>query len=234
MTHRILLVEDDPGLRLMLSHRLACEGYRVETAPDGEEGLRRATGERFDLVVLDVMLPGRSGFDVCRTMRFGGVETPVIMLTARGEVADRVTGLKLGADDYLTKPFEMAELLARVEARLRRDGGRPEAPAAYRFGSVEVDFRQTEVHRAGQRVESVGEGVPAAALSHLAPRRDPEPQRASRRGLGLRREPHHPDGRRPRRLAAAQAGRGPATAAAHPDGPRPRVQIRGLSPPTVR
>ena len=153
MTHRILLVEDDPGLRLMLSHRLASEGYRVETAPDGEDGLRRATRERFDLVVLDVMLPGRSGFDVCRTMRLGGIETPVLMLTARGEVADRVNGLKLGADDYLTKPFEMAELLARVEARLRRDGGRPEAPPACRFGSVEVDFRRTEVHRAGQRVE---------------------------------------------------------------------------------
>jgi two-component system alkaline phosphatase synthesis response regulator PhoP len=153
MTHRILLVEDDPGLRLVLSHRLAAEGYRVGTAPDGEEGLRRATGERFDLVVLDVMLPGRSGFDVCQTMRLGGVETPVLMLTARAELADRVAGLKLGADDYLTKPFEMVELLARVEARLRRDGGRPEAPPAYRFGSVDVDFRRTEVHRDGQRVE---------------------------------------------------------------------------------
>jgi two-component system alkaline phosphatase synthesis response regulator PhoP len=153
MTHRILLVEDEPGLRLMLVHRLAREGYRVETAPDGEEGLRRATEEHFDLVVLDVMLPGRSGFDVCRTMRLGGVETAVLMLTARAELADRVTGLKVGADDYLTKPFEMVELLARVEARLRRDGGRPEAPPAYRFGSVDVDFRRTEVHRDGQRVE---------------------------------------------------------------------------------
>jgi DNA-binding response OmpR family regulator len=125
----------------------------VETARDGEEGLRRATDERFDLVVLDVMLPGRSGFDVCRTMRLGGVETSVILLTARGEVADRVNGLKLGADDYLTKPFEMAELLARVEARLRRDGGRKEALPFFRFGSVEVDFRGTEVRRDGRRVE---------------------------------------------------------------------------------
>jgi DNA-binding response OmpR family regulator len=86
-------------------------------------------------------------------MRLGGVDTPVLMLTARAELADRVSGLKLGADDYLTKPFEMVELLARVEARLRRDGGGREAPAGYRFGSVEVDFRRTEVHRAGQRVE---------------------------------------------------------------------------------
>ena len=170
MSHRILLVEDDAGLRLVVAHRLASEGYRVETAPDGEEGLRRATGERFDLVVLDVMLPGRSGFDVCRTMRLGGVETSVIMLTALGEVSDRVSGLKLGADDYLTKPFEMAELLARLEARLRRDGGRPEAPAAYRFGSVEVDFRRTEVRRDGRRVELSAKEF--RLLRYLVSRRD--------------------------------------------------------------
>ena len=152
MSQRILLVEDDAGLRLVLAHRLAAEGYRVETAPDGEEGLRRAAGERFDLIVLDVMLPGRTGFDVCRTMRLGGIQTPVLMLTARGELADRVTGLTLGADDYLTKPFDMAELLARIEARLRRAAARPEAPPSFRFGSVEVDFRRTEVQRGGKRV----------------------------------------------------------------------------------
>jgi two-component system alkaline phosphatase synthesis response regulator PhoP len=153
VSHRILLVEDDPGLRLVLTHRLSTEGYRVETAPDGEEGLRRATSERFDLVLLDVMLPGRSGFDVCRTMRQGSVETPILMLTARSDLADRVAGLKLGADDYLTKPFEMAELLARVETRLRRRGERPVARASYRFGSVVVDFRRTDVQRDGKTVE---------------------------------------------------------------------------------
>jgi DNA-binding response OmpR family regulator len=153
VSHRILLVEDDPGLRLVLTHRLSTEGYRVETAPDGEEGLRRATSERFDLVLLDVMLPGRSGFEVCRTMRQGSVETPILMLTARSELADRVAGLKLGADDYLTKPFEMAELLARVETRLRRRGEKPVAQASYRFGSVEVDFRRTDVQRDGKAVE---------------------------------------------------------------------------------
>ena len=170
MSHRILLVEDDAGLRLVVAHRLASEGYRVETAPDGEEGLRRATGERFDLVVLDVMLPGRSGFDVCRTMRLGGVETSVIMLTALGEVSDRVSGLKLGADDYLTKPFEMAELLARVEARLRRDGREKETPPSFRFGSVEVDFRRTEVRRDGRRVELSAKEF--RLLRYLVSRRD--------------------------------------------------------------
>ncbi len=150
MARRILLVEDDAGLRLTLTHRLVGEGYEVETAPDGEEGLRRATGRAFDLVILDVMLPGMSGFDVCRELRRSALATPVLILTARGEVVDRVVGLKLGADDYLTKPFAMAELLARVEVRLRR---RAEGVVLYRFGSVEVDLRATEVRRAGRPVE---------------------------------------------------------------------------------
>jgi len=150
MARRILLVEDDAGLRLTLTHRLAGEGYEVETAPDGEEGLRRATGRAFDLVILDVMLPGMSGFDVCRELRRSALATPVLILTARGEVVDRVVGLKLGADDYLTKPFAMAELLARVEVRLRR---RAEGVVLYRFGSVEVDLRATAVRRAGRPVE---------------------------------------------------------------------------------
>ena len=114
MGSRILLVEDEPGLRLSLTDRLNSEGYSVETASDGEEGLARATREAFDLVILDVMLPRKNGFDVCRDLRQKGIATPVLMLTARGQVVDRVVGLKLGADDYLVKPFEMAELLARV------------------------------------------------------------------------------------------------------------------------
>jgi two-component system alkaline phosphatase synthesis response regulator PhoP len=153
MGRRILLVEDEAGLRLTLTHRLTGEGYEVETAPDGEEGLRRATGKAFDLVILDVMLPGMSGFDVCRELRRSAVATPVLILTARGEVVDRVVGLKLGADDYLTKPFEMAELLARVEVRLRRHPEAAAQTAVYRFGSVEVDLRATEVRRGGRPVE---------------------------------------------------------------------------------
>ena len=120
MTQRILLVEDEPGLVMTLSDRLTSEGYAVETASDAETGLARATSEPFDLIILDVMLPGGSGFDVCRDLRQRGIRTPIIMLTARGQIIDKVLGLKIGADDYVTKPFEMMELLARVEAQLRR------------------------------------------------------------------------------------------------------------------
>src|SRR5215510_7866456 len=120
MPARILVIEDEPGLRLALTDRLAAEGYQVAAASDGERGLRHAAEEHFDLLLLDVMMPGRSGFDVVRELRSRGLHTPIILLTARGEVVDRVVGLKLGADDYLTKPFDMAELLARVEARLRQ------------------------------------------------------------------------------------------------------------------
>ena len=151
MEPRILLVEDDPGLRLTLTDRLESEGYVVETAADGEAGLTRATDGAFDLVILDVMLPRKSGFDVCRDLRQREVGTPILMLTARHQVVDRVVGLKLGADDYLAKPFEMAELLARVEARLRRRTPGILAPV-HRFAAVSVDFRKAEVTRNGQVV----------------------------------------------------------------------------------
>jgi two-component system alkaline phosphatase synthesis response regulator PhoP len=154
MASRILLVEDEPGLRLTVSDRLRSEGHVVECAATGVEGLRRATEEAFDLVVLDVMLPGMSGFDVCRGLRARSVTTPILFLTARGEVVDRVVGLKLGGDDYLVKPFEMAELLARVEARLRGPAVAEVARRdAYRFGGVHVDFRRAEVRRDGEPVE---------------------------------------------------------------------------------
>jgi two-component system alkaline phosphatase synthesis response regulator PhoP len=153
MRKRILLVEDEPGLRLTLSDRLASEGYVVEAAGNGSAARARLSTEPFDLVVLDVMLPDTSGFEVCRELRRRGLEMPVLMLTARGELADRVEGLRLGADDYLVKPFAMAELLARVEARLRRDGAPPPDPsAAYRFGDVEVDLGRSAVQRAGAPV----------------------------------------------------------------------------------
>jgi two-component system, OmpR family, alkaline phosphatase synthesis response regulator PhoP len=154
MNKRILLVEDEPGLVLTLTDRLSGEGYEVESASNGETGLDRALAGGFDLVLLDVMLPRKSGLDVCRDLRARGVTVPVLMLTARGQVVDKVVGLKLGADDYLTKPFEMVELLARVEALLRR------APAAvasggdcFGFGDVRVDFRKAEVSKGPERVE---------------------------------------------------------------------------------
>jgi len=145
---RILLIEDEPGLRLALSGRLASEGHLVEQAADGETGLRRASSEPFDLVVLDVMLPDRSGFDVCRDLRKGGIDTPVLMLTARGQVEDRVLGLKLGADDYLVKPFGMAELIARIRAVLRRAAPDPTpAEVAIVLGDVRLDPRtRTATH----------------------------------------------------------------------------------------
>jgi two-component system alkaline phosphatase synthesis response regulator PhoP len=155
MSKRILLIEDEPGLVLTLTDRLKNEGFAVETARDGEAGLLRATGESFDLIILDVMMPRKNGFDVCRDLRQQGVSTPVIMLTARGQVVDKVVGLKLGADDYVTKPFEMMELLARIEALLRRAPARSVAPSSdnYQFGPVEIDFRKAEVKREGRLTE---------------------------------------------------------------------------------
>ena len=156
---RVLLVEDEPGLQLTLSDRLAAEGYEVETAGDGELGLTRALTGAFDLVVLDVMLPKRDGFDVCRTLRQRGITTPILMLTARGQVVDRVVGLKLGADDYLVKPFEAMELLARIEALLRRAGHGAPPPAGtpgatrFEFDDVTVDTRKAEVVKGGVPVE---------------------------------------------------------------------------------
>ena len=152
MSRRVLVVEDEEALRLGLSDRLRSEGYEVATAADGEAGFERARSEPFDLLILDVMLPGRSGFDVCRDLRREGVAAPILMLTARGEVIDRVVGLKLGADDYLVKPFETMELLARVEALLRR--ARPDTEGGtFAFGEVRIDFRRMEVTRALEPVE---------------------------------------------------------------------------------
>ena len=151
---RILLVEDEPSLVVTLSDRLTSEGYRVETAEDGLAGYARARDGDFDLIVLDVMLPGKNGLDVCRDLRRQRVETPILMLTARGEVVDKVVGLKLGADDYLAKPFEMIELLARVESLLRRARVPYVSEAStYAFGDVRVDFRRGEVLRGGAPVE---------------------------------------------------------------------------------
>ena len=149
---RLLLVEDEPGLVLTLTDRLSREGYAVDTSADGESGLERAASSAFDLILLDVMLPRLNGLDVLRELRRRGNETPVIVLTARGQVVDKVVGLKLGADDYVTKPFEMMELLARIEAKLRRAPA-PARADAYRFGAVSIDFRKAEVTKDGQPLE---------------------------------------------------------------------------------
>lgn len=153
MSGNILLVEDEYALRMTLGDRLRKEGYAVDSAVDGEEGLNKATQLPFDLIVLDVMLPRLDGFAVCRGIRAAGLITPVLMLTARGRTADKVDGLKIGADDYVTKPFQMPELLARVAALLRRVQARPDHHAdVYEFGRVRVDLRGTEVTRDGAMV----------------------------------------------------------------------------------
>jgi len=154
---RLLLAEDEPSLVTTLTDRLRAEGYAVEAVRDGEAALLAASGRGaaggFDLLVLDVMLPGRDGFEVCRELRRQGSPLPVLMLTARTQVVDRVVGLKLGADDYLTKPFETVELLARIEALLRRAGGAVgESNGAVAFGDVQADFRRGEVRRGGVEV----------------------------------------------------------------------------------
>lgn len=143
----ILLVEDEKGLILTLTDRLKSEGFEVKSASDGELGLELALKGAFDLIILDVMLPKKNGYDVCRDLRQKGINTPILMLTAKGEIIDKVLGLKLGADDYLTKPFEVMELLARVEALLRRSGTNIQAvePDTFRFGEVAVDLRRAEV-----------------------------------------------------------------------------------------
>ena len=150
---RILIIEDELELARGLEINLSREGYEVLCAPTGEEGLRIAERERPDLVLLDLMLPGMSGLDVCREMRGRGNAVPVIMLTAKSTIPDRVVGLELGADDYVTKPFSLAELLARIRARLRPPPAREaESPRRYRAGDVEIDFDLLTVTRNEQAV----------------------------------------------------------------------------------
>ncbi len=147
---RLLVVEDDDGIALGLEDDLRLEGYDVVVARDGEQAVRLGTAEPFDLVVLDLMLPKKDGYQVLRELRRAGTTMPVIMLTARAQDAEKVLGLELGADDYVTKPFNPMELRARVKAVLRRAGGL--AATVYRFGDVEVDLRRCEARRSGQPI----------------------------------------------------------------------------------
>lgn len=148
MKEKIFVVEDEEDMLMALADRLQNEGYVVECCKDGKEAWERATLDPFDLIILDVMLPSMSGFDVCRQIRQEGLVMPVLMLTARGQTIDKVVGLRIGADDYVTKPFEMAELMARVEALLRRAPSRPPGVGGpYQIGSLRVDLRRVEVLR---------------------------------------------------------------------------------------
>jgi two-component system, OmpR family, alkaline phosphatase synthesis response regulator PhoP len=153
MAAKILIIEDEPGLVTTLRDRLRKHGYVVNAAKDGETGLEMALRAPADLILLDLMLPGQNGLTVCEQLRKAGLATPILMLTARRQTKDKVAGLKAGGDDYLTKPFQMAELLARVQALLRRAATPPEVPyARYQFGSIAMDPRSTEVTRDGRVV----------------------------------------------------------------------------------
>ena len=154
MPAKILIVEDEAGLTVTLRDRLRKEGYEVSIARDGASGLDQATREPFDLIILDLMLPEMSGLTVCQKLRQQAISTPILMLTARRQTVDKVVGLRTGADDYLTKPFQMAELLARVDALLRRAGATPRNTSgnSYQFGDLHIDLRRTEVSREGHVV----------------------------------------------------------------------------------
>jgi two-component system alkaline phosphatase synthesis response regulator PhoP len=149
---RILVVEDEAAIARALADDFRSQGYDVELATDGRTAYEKARTDAFDLVVLDVMLPGKDGFDVCRDLRRAGVRTPILMLTAKTHEAEKVLGLELGADDYVTKPYSRRELQARVKALLRRSAG--ELPEVCRVGDVEIDFGRGEVRREGRIVET--------------------------------------------------------------------------------
>jgi DNA-binding response OmpR family regulator len=141
MNGKVLIVEDDQAMAVALRDGFEYEGYQVQVARDGATGLKLAVERELDLIILDVMLPKLSGFDLCKQLRSSGNATPVIMLTARGQEIDKVVGLKIGADDYVTKPFSFMELMARVEALLRRTTRRQESGDDYAFGDVVVNFK---------------------------------------------------------------------------------------------
>jgi DNA-binding response OmpR family regulator len=167
---KVLVVEDDPGILRTVADNLRFEQYDVVTATDGEAAYAVLQAEHPDLIVLDLMLPRLNGFELCRRMRNEDIQVPVLMLTARGEEADRIRGLDLGGDDYVAKPFSVPELMARVRALLRRASAVAGAPARLRFGQVEIDFRRYEVHRQGLPVEMTRKEF--ALLKFLASRED--------------------------------------------------------------
>ena len=157
MSKHILIVEDEPELCMTLGDRLRSEGYVVDIAADGQCGMEKASRLPFDLIILDIMLPYRSGLEVCTAVRRSGLTTPILLLTARSQTVEKVVGLKLGADDYVTKPFDTMELMARVEALLRRTplkggGGAASGPEVLQFGAVVVDVKRTRVTCSGKAV----------------------------------------------------------------------------------
>jgi DNA-binding response OmpR family regulator len=150
---RILIVEDEEPMRLGLRDNLEFEDYEVDMAADGEEGLAKILNHPYDLILLDVMLPKKSGFDVCKEVRKRNITTPILMLTAKGEEIDKVLGLELGADDYITKPFSLRELIARIKAVLRRSGPPKSANVPVKIGRLEINFKSYEAHEDDQPIK---------------------------------------------------------------------------------
>jgi DNA-binding response OmpR family regulator len=148
---RILIVEDEPSIALALDDDLRREGYETEVAADGDTAAQKARSQEWDLILLDVMLPKKDGFEVCRELRHAGIRTPILLLTARTHEAEKVLGLELGADDYVTKPYSARELRARVKALLRRSAA--QTAEVYRFGDAELDFNRCELRRGGKVIE---------------------------------------------------------------------------------
>ena len=165
---KVLVVEDDPAILRGLADNLRFEGYEVFTAQDGESGARLQRVQKPDLIVLDLMMPRLGGLELCRRLRGEGIQTPILMLTAKSEEADRVAGLDLGADDYVTKPFSVKELMARIRALLRRAQPSQNLPDHLQFGNVEVDFRRYEAKKNGRLVEMIRKEF--AILRYLAGR----------------------------------------------------------------
>jgi len=149
---KILIIEDEASILMALEDNLKIEGYEVACAEDGEQGLSMAKERKFDLIILDIMLPKMNGFEVCKQVRREGIDTPILMLTAKSQEIDKVLGLELGADDYVTKPFSPRELLARVKALLRRSEQNRQNTSRYSFGGIEVDFMTYEAKKKGKPI----------------------------------------------------------------------------------
>ncbi|MGC4082484.1 MAG: response regulator [Vicinamibacterales bacterium] len=224
----VLVVEDEAQMRTMLEDNLQFDGYRVTAVPSGEDALDALERQAYSLVLLDVRLPGLSGFDVCRRMRSRELRVPVIMLTARTQEADRVEGLDVGADDYVSKPFSVRELLARVRAQVRRDDWHSAAGDEFTIGDLLDPAAPTARAAARTPRAALGTRVRAAAISDRAPQRGRQPRAAPARRLGLSRGDDHADRRQLRRQAAHAARAAPTRSSSHRDRPRQRVSAHWL------
>ncbi len=153
MPKKILILEDDPGISLSIKDELEYEGYTVYQAEDAAQGFRTIKDKTPDLIILDIMLPDMDGYEICKRLRSEGTKTPIIMLTVRDKEIDRVLGLELGADDYVSKPFSLRELLARIKAVLRRTEATEDSLTSYNFGQIELDFKKYEAKKSGKKLE---------------------------------------------------------------------------------